>query len=130
MPSRSASVLLWLVASAVLLTAATLALRQLPSVGLEEVGALALGLLVMGGSIALSLHWAQRQRATSARAVERVDAALRVLARQTGHVFLDGGSYSHPMVGVIPYSGSVVGSYGRSISRCSSARTKAASSSR
>jgi len=112
MQNRPATILLWLVAGAVLLASAALALRLLPAVSLEALGALALGSFVMGGFIAFALHLAKRQRASSARAVERIDAALRVLAQQTGHVFSDGGGYSHPMVGVIPYSGRVVGSCG------------------
>jgi hypothetical protein len=102
----------------ILLVALALRLRAMPSIGLEELAALALGLLVLGGCIALSLRAGQATRRARDLCVARVDTALRALAERTGAEYSATASYKHPVIGVIPYAGRVEGTLAGRTWRC------------
>jgi hypothetical protein len=108
---------IWMVVGVVALTAGGLALRLLARAGGAEpasLSTLALGLCVLGSTVALSLHFAKHQREVRERLVGRIDAIFRALAAQGDDTYVANPHpvYEHPFVGSIHFPGRVRGTRG------------------
>jgi hypothetical protein len=75
----------------------------------EDAAGVAVGLAVMGGSIAISLKLTSFARRRRDAHVARADEALRVVAARHSARYLAVDPYEHPAVGSIRYAGKVHG---------------------
>jgi hypothetical protein len=98
----------WVIGGAVVLIASAAAYQASSgSPGIQTVLALALGLIVIGASIAFSFWVSRRVYEDREQLIRRVDRALHEFAERGGHAFTPGGSSDYPGVPTMTIPGRV-----------------------